>query len=157
MSQVETPLAALAAIPPLDVSPSVTPNISPSVATRKPTRRTDLVTVGDGTSSPIPIEALVSVAAPIISAFVEADQEKQQRQIALEEKILEATSKQQRIWTIGLFVLSIFVLAIASVLVLTNREVAAIDLIKTVAALGGIGFGGYGLANSKNRGRSQDP
>jgi hypothetical protein len=124
--------------------------ISPAEAPAQQTQ-TSLVTVGDPGSPPVPIEAIAKLAVPLINAYVEADREKQQRRLAFEEKRLEAATKQDRTLLSGLFVLGMTVLFLAGVLIFSGREAAAIDLVKTFATIGGVGFGGYGIAAMRNK------
>jgi hypothetical protein len=99
----------------------------------------------------IALDRLIEVATPLISAYFENQQAMQHRELAFEEKVLEHDSRRQRNLTSSFAIIIASVLVFAGYLIAQGRDTVAIDLIKLLAMLGSVGFGGYGIARSRGR------
>lgn len=99
----------------------------------------------------VALDRLIEVASPLIGAYFENQQAIQDRELAFEEKILEYDSRRQRNLTISFAFIIASVLVFSGYLIAQGRDAVAIDLIKLLTLIGSVGFGGYGIANSRRR------
>jgi len=99
----------------------------------------------------VALDRLIEVASPLIGAYFENQQTMQNRELAFEEKVLEYDSRRQRNLTMSFAFIIASVLVFSGYLIAQGRDAVAIDLIKLLAMLGSVGFGGYGIANSRRR------
>jgi hypothetical protein len=112
--------------------------------------------VGDADSKPdVTLDRLLEVAGPYVQKYFESQERIHQRNLEFEEKVLEHDSRRQRhvVWSVGVIVA--VVLLFAGYLISKGRDAVALDVIKLVASLGSVGFGGYGIAMSRRR-REED-
>jgi hypothetical protein len=100
---------------------------------------------------PPSLEALLEAAGPLAKSYFESQERMQHRDLEFEAKVLTAESQQTRVLTISIAVVVSVVLALSGFLIFKERVDAAVDLIKLVAAIIGVGVGGYGLAMGRRR------
>lgn len=104
----------------------------------------------------VDLEHLIEVAEPLVKLYFDADAAKQEREIAYDTKVLEHDGKRQRNLVVSFSLLAVGILVFAGYLIAQGRDAVALDLIKTVVSLAGVGFGGYGLAIAKRRREDRD-
>ncbi|MCL4280096.1 MAG: hypothetical protein KJZ60_10545 [Ignavibacteriaceae bacterium] len=99
---------------------------------------------------------LIKLAEPLIKSWTENDNEKHRRELDFENNILKESSRQNRLTTIGIFIISGLVLFISGVLFYIGRDSTAMDLINLGVGFGGALLGGYGYARTKSNSRESD-
>jgi hypothetical protein len=99
----------------------------------------------------IDLEHLVEVAEPLVKLYFDAAAAKQEREIAYDTKVLEYDGKRQRNLIVSFSFIIAGVLVFAGYLMTLGRDAVALDLIKLLASLGSVGFGGYGVAQMRRR------
>lgn len=99
----------------------------------------------------ITLADLMKLAEPLLKLWTENDNEKHRRELEYETALLHAMSRQNRMTTLGVFLLSGLLLVICGVLLYVGRDTTAMDLIKLVVGLGGALLGGYGFAMRKRQ------
>ena len=115
------------------------------------------VEVGDPDSKPeATLDRLLEVAGPYVQKYFESQERIHQRNLEFEGKVLEHDSRRQRhvVWSVGVIVA--VVLLFAGYLISKGRDAVALDVIKLVASLASVGFGGYGIAMSRRRREEDD-
>lgn len=101
--------------------------------------------------SELTLTDLMKIAEPLLKMWTDNDNEKHRRELEYENKVLEVTSRQNRLTTVGIFTISGLVLSISGILFYIGRDSTAMDLIKLIIGLGGALLGGYGYAQSKKQ------
>lgn len=128
-----------------------------SPVSNKPAEAPDRIAVpGLGQESPDKaqpqsLEALIEAAGPLAKSYFESQERMHHRDLEFEAKLLAAETRQTTVLTISIALVVTVVLALSGFLVFKGRVDAAVDLIKLVAAIVGVGVGGYGLAIGRRR------
>jgi hypothetical protein len=106
--------------------------------------------------SEVTLDKLIEVAGPFIQSYFESQERVHQRDLECEATLLEHHSRRQRnvVWAVGTIIG--IVLAFAAYLIAQGRDSVALDVIKLVASLGSVGFGGYGIAMARRRPDKRD-
>lgn len=99
----------------------------------------------------VTLPELMELAQPLLKQWTEAENEKHRRELEYDHELLKVIGKQNRLVTVGLFVIVGIVLIVAGVLFILGRDSTAMDLIKLIVAVGGAAFGGYGWALARRR------
>lgn len=102
------------------------------------------------------LQKLFELAAPLWQAHLDDQKDKRTQEIGFELKYLEHESKRHRLVVIAAGGISVAVLVLAGYVFYLGRDATALDLIKTIAAIAGVGFGGYGLAIGRAAAKSED-
>lgn len=111
----------------------------------------------------VELETIVDVADTIIGRFFEAEKQKREREIAFNEKILNAETDTVRRVTRGVIAIVFAVLLLAAILVFRDAVDPAINLVVwmlsvVVAALSGYGYGfTRGKTQAERRGEANPP
>lgn len=105
----------------------------------------------------VELEAIKELGQSLLQTVLDAEQEKQDRRLSFEEKILEAETENIRRVTWGILAIVFTVLGLAAVLIFKDAVDPAVNLVVwmlsvVIAAVSGYG---YGFAQGKSRGRSQ--
>lgn len=98
---------------------------------------------------------LCELAAPLISRYLESDDQKHKRDLALEEKRLDLEAKQGRLLSVEVCVVIVSVLGLSAVLVMLGRDGPAITLVQLVTTLAAAAFGGWGYAQRRKAEKSE--
>lgn len=108
------------------------------------------------TPQQIALEDLFKEATPLVTAFFDNQEKMQQRSLAFDEKVLVEETKRHRtvIWSSIASVLG--VLLLAGVFIWRGHDETAMDLIQLIAAIVGVGLGGYGVGQGKHRERVKE-
>lgn len=99
----------------------------------------------------VTLDRIIEVAEPLVKLYFDAQLTQQERELEYESKVLEHDSKRQRNVVLAFTVIIASVLIFAGYLISAGRDAVALDLIKLVAALGSVGFGGYGVALTRRK------
>ena len=104
----------------------------------------------------VALDKLIEAAGPFVQSYFETQERIHKRGLEYEEKLLEHDSRRQRnvVWSVGVIIAT--VLGFAGYLIAHGQDAVALDVIKLVASLGSVGFGGYGVAMAKRRRTADD-
>ena len=94
---------------------------------------------------------LMELAKPLLKNWTESENEIHRREFEYQNNLLQIKSKQNRIITIGIFIISGMLFTIVGILFYFGRDSSAMDLIKLIIGLVGAAFGGYGWAQTRFR------
>jgi hypothetical protein len=120
------------------------------------TRQPQNVQAQPVTAQEAAIGNLLQVAEPLMAMWTKNDNEKHQREMEYANNVLLATTKQNRLMTIGLFALLALVFVDTGILFVVGRDSTAMALIQLVFGLGGAVLGGYGWAKVRRGTRKQE-
>lgn len=108
------------------------------------------------TGNELTLADLMKLADPLLKSWTQAENEKHRRELEYEKNLLQLVAKQNRLVTIGFFIIVGLVLIIAGFLFLFGRDSSAMDLIKLIAGVGGAAIGGYGWAIARRQAEEEE-
>lgn len=102
------------------------------------------------------LEDILRVAGPIAERYFESQERIHIQDLEFEAKLVVAENQRRRVLLTAATCISVSVLLHAGFLTLQGHDAAAVDLIKLLATILGVGFGGYGIAMSRRRREESD-
>lgn len=105
---------------------------------------------------PLGLEDLLEAVGPLVKDYFDHAQEIERLKYEYAGKALEADNRRDRWLLVGAAVVVLGVLALSGYLIYANRDASAIDLIKLVATIVSVGFGGYGFAMRRQSKKDSD-
>ena len=105
---------------------------------------------------PLDLDNLLEAIGPLVKDYFDHAQEMERLKFEYEGKALEADNRRDRWLLVGAATVVLGVLGLSGYLIYANRDASAIDLIKLVATIVSVGFGGYGFAMRRQSKKGSD-